>query len=88
VSFPALRNGIATAKSTSPFSGGGNLTAHDELVFFIMYNYLFILLNSLISPTPTKLLKNPVTAIGPFAKLEIQHNKKRKRSMLILPGIR
>ncbi len=53
-----------------------------------MYNYLFILLNSLISPTPTKLLKNPVTAIGPFAKLEIQHNKKRKRSMLILPGIR
>ncbi len=50
VRFPVLCHGDITVKSTSPFSGGGNPILHDGSKFFILYGYLFILLNNPLPP--------------------------------------
>ncbi len=62
VHCPVLWHGDATAKSASPFSGGGIPTAHDGSAIFKL-RYLLILLKNLFFPSLIQSLKNPVTPI-------------------------
>jgi hypothetical protein len=63
--------GMPLQRAPHLFQGGGVLAAHDESAFFIVYDYLFILVNNLFFPTPIQLLKNCVKRIDALPHLQL-----------------